>query len=81
MRFHEGADKILSEKLPHLSWWQKMKLKIGIPPSVGMYRHDGWSGCLEHYMIHCDKHGYLVTYKMGFSKRLSCWKCFEEQLF
>jgi hypothetical protein len=58
-----------------LDRFRKLLARIGIPAYIGLIKHDGWRKPLPHYLIYCSKHGYSITYPMGYEERIECEKC------
>ena len=62
-----------------MNLWQRLVFRLTGRLYIGHKRHEGWTGSLPHYMIECPIHGRVVTYPHGYSMRLECPRCQEEE--
>jgi hypothetical protein len=62
-----------------LSFFDKLKIKMGFPKYIGDFTNDGWSGNLPFYIVWCHWHKiFFIDYPHGFDNHFHCPKCLEE---
>jgi len=62
-----------------MNLWQRLVFKLTGRLYIGHKTREGWKGSLPHYIIECPVHGRVVTYPQGYSRRLECPRCQEEE--
>jgi hypothetical protein len=62
-----------------LSFFQRVKLRLGGCVYVGDRMREGWRGPIPFYAFRCPRHGVVEDYEHGFSRYLCCPKCLEEE--
>lgn len=62
----------------NLGWFDRLKLRVGLPIYIGHYRLKGWSGHIGFYVHRCSDHGLYIDYPHGYDNYLSCKECRKE---
>jgi len=62
-----------------MNLWQRFVFRLYGRLYIGHKTHEGWKGSLPHYIIECPTHGRMVTHPHGYSMRLECPRCQEEE--
>lgn len=52
--------------------------EMGFKVPLGKFRRPGWTGDIQFYLFHCEKHGLVYDYKHGHIPYVMCVQCFEE---
>ena len=60
--------------------YHKIKIKLFGHVFFKKIQLDGWHNSLSSYIIKCEKHGYQLTYPVGWRKRLICRECLTESI-
>jgi len=63
-----------------LSRWQMFKFKIAGRRFFAMRKEEDWSAAMPFYLAKCIRHGYYLDYPKGGKERLTCHKCFQEEV-
>ena len=60
---------------------QRLKLRFLGQAYIGHRIRPGWKGSLPFYAFECQRHGVVVNYPHGYSQRLECPLCQNEEDF
>ncbi|MBW2671972.1 MAG: hypothetical protein JRD89_00985 [Deltaproteobacteria bacterium] len=71
----EELKQILTEKIATLSWFSRLKLRLGGTVYLGHYMKSGWRAPLPFYAFRCPTHGIRADYPHGFGDILHCPDC------
>ena len=69
----------LSQPRLRLSLWQRIQLRVNGSVFIGYEQRPGWRSALPFYLARCPKHGFYESYPQGYSRRLICSRCLEEE--
>ena len=72
--------KNYSIKPTKIKLYQKIKIKVFGHVFFKKIKLGGWINSLDCHIIKCKKHGYQLTYPVGWRRRLICRECLAEAI-